>query len=110
MSRTFLIVSVGRSINTLEVNLDEFAVMPLAYLGWRSGYVAALPEWGALLAGFGLFRLFDIRQMRSVNYVNGRAWNVRAHEFAGGRRRLPSRDRLRAHTLLAGSKDPARAQ
>ncbi len=43
-----------------EVILDEFVVMPLVFLGWHASYVRALPEWVVLLAGFGLFRLFDI--------------------------------------------------
>lgn len=43
-----------------EVILDEFAVMPLVFLGWRAGAVAELPAWVALAAGFGLFRFFDI--------------------------------------------------
>ena len=32
-----------------EVILDEFAVIPLVFLGWRAGYVAGLPEWAAPL-------------------------------------------------------------
>jgi phosphatidylglycerophosphatase A len=67
-----------------EVNLDEFAVMPLAYLGWRAGYVAELPEWGALLAGFGLFRLFDILKpfgiARLQRWPGG--WGIVADDFA----------------------------
>ncbi len=43
-----------------EVILDEFVVMPLAFLGWHSGATAALPDWVVVLAGFALFRLFDI--------------------------------------------------
>jgi len=43
-----------------EVNLDEFVVMPLVFLGWHSGHTASWPIWAALLAGFLLFRFFDI--------------------------------------------------
>jgi phosphatidylglycerophosphatase A len=43
-----------------EVNLDEFVVMPLVFLGWHSGYTATWPVWVVLLAGFALFRFFDI--------------------------------------------------
>jgi phosphatidylglycerophosphatase A len=39
--------------------LDEFVVIPLCFLGWRS-LLEALPAWGVLLAGFLLFRFFDI--------------------------------------------------
>ncbi|HKB57829.1 MAG TPA: phosphatidylglycerophosphatase A [Lacunisphaera sp.] len=43
-----------------EVILDEFVVMPLVFLGWRAGGLAGLPDWAVLLAGFGLFRFYDI--------------------------------------------------
>jgi phosphatidylglycerophosphatase A len=43
-----------------EVNLDEFVVMPLVFLGWHAGYTATWPIWAVLLAGFALFRFFDI--------------------------------------------------
>jgi len=43
-----------------EVILDEFVVMPLVFLGWHAGYMGRLPEWAVLLAGFGLFRFYDI--------------------------------------------------
>jgi len=43
-----------------EVILDEFVVMPLVFLGWRAGAGAVWPEWLALVAGFGLFRFYDI--------------------------------------------------
>jgi phosphatidylglycerophosphatase A len=46
-----------------EVILDEFIAMPLCFLGWRELGAGLVPaEWQALifLAGFGLFRLFDI--------------------------------------------------
>ena len=42
-----------------EVVLDEVVVMPLCYLGW-STLTGPLPVWGVLLAGFVLFRIFDI--------------------------------------------------
>src|SRR3954471_1584236 len=50
---------MGRS-DPGEVILDEFAVMPLVFLGWRPGWFGGLPEWATLLIGFGLFRLYDI--------------------------------------------------
>jgi phosphatidylglycerophosphatase A len=44
-----------------EVILDEFAVMPLCFLGWPALLAAAHQQrWAIFLAGFGLFRLFDI--------------------------------------------------
>ena len=42
-----------------EVILDEFVVMPLCFLGWRT-LPAAMPVWAVLGAGFALFRFFDI--------------------------------------------------
>jgi phosphatidylglycerophosphatase A len=41
-----------------EVVLDEFLVIPLCFLGWER--LAGPPDWALLLAGFALFRLFDI--------------------------------------------------
>ena len=50
---------MGRS-DPGEVILDEFVVMPLVFLGWHSGSTATWPEWAVALAGFGLFRFYDI--------------------------------------------------
>ncbi|MBW8781556.1 MAG: phosphatidylglycerophosphatase A [Verrucomicrobia bacterium] len=45
-----------------EVVLDEFVAMPLCFLGWQHLTVGALPwpPWAVFLAGFALFRLYDI--------------------------------------------------
>jgi phosphatidylglycerophosphatase A len=42
-----------------EVILDEFTAMPLCFLGWPA-LLDVAPQWAVLLAGFALFRLFDI--------------------------------------------------
>jgi len=42
-----------------EVILDEFVAIPLCFLGWPV-LAAHLPNWVVFLAGFALFRLFDI--------------------------------------------------
>lgn len=67
-----------------EINLDEFVVMPLVFLGWRVGPGVVWPEWAVLLAGFGLFRLFDIAKplgiARLQRWPGG--WGVVADDFA----------------------------
>jgi len=40
-----------------EIILDEFAVMPLCFLGWRT---LGWSPWLILVTGFALFRLYDI--------------------------------------------------
>lgn len=66
-----------------EVILDEFVVMPLVFLGWHASYVRALPEWAVLLAGFALFRLFDILKpfgiARLQRWPGG--WGIVADDF-----------------------------
>jgi len=67
-----------------EVILDEFVVIPLVFLGWHAGYPGRLPEWGVVLAGFGLFRFFDILKplgiSRLQNWPGG--WGIVADDFA----------------------------
>ena len=47
-----------------EVILDEFVVMPLCFLGWR---LLVGPPWAVLLAGFALFRFYDILKPLGIN-------------------------------------------
>ncbi len=46
-----------------EIVLDEFVVIPLCFVGWP-GVASVLPSWSSpwavYLAGFALFRLYDI--------------------------------------------------
>ena len=42
-----------------EIVLDEVVAIPLCFLGWRT-LPSAAPSWAVFLAGFALFRLFDI--------------------------------------------------
>ncbi len=49
-----------------EVILDEVVAMPLCFLGWPT-LLAAMPPWAALLAGFALFRLFDIAKPLGIS-------------------------------------------
>jgi phosphatidylglycerophosphatase A len=46
-------------IDPPEVNIDEFAAMPLVFLGLRD-VLASSPAWAVYLLGFALFRLLDI--------------------------------------------------
>jgi phosphatidylglycerophosphatase A len=42
-----------------KVVLDEFVAMPLCFIGWTR-FAGVAPNWAVFLAGFALFRLFDI--------------------------------------------------
>ncbi|HEX2853118.1 MAG TPA: phosphatidylglycerophosphatase A [Opitutaceae bacterium] len=66
-----------------EVILDEFVAMPLCFLGWRE-LVGPLPVWGVLLAGFALFRFFDIVKplgIRGLQKLPG-GWGVAVDDAA----------------------------
>jgi phosphatidylglycerophosphatase A len=53
-----------------EVVLDEFVAMPLCFLGWPA-MAGVLPNWAApwlvFIAGFLLFRLFDITKPLGIS-------------------------------------------
>src|SRR5262245_52550147 len=42
-----------------EIILDEMVAIPLCFLGWRT-LLGVAPAWALWIAGFALFRLFDI--------------------------------------------------
>ncbi|MCS6243710.1 MAG: phosphatidylglycerophosphatase A [Opitutus sp.] len=42
-----------------KIVLDEFVAMPLCFLGWTR-LAEVVPNWAVFLAGFALFRLYDI--------------------------------------------------
>ena len=42
-----------------KIVLDEFVAMPLCFLGWTR-FAGVVPNWSIFLAGFALFRLYDI--------------------------------------------------
>jgi phosphatidylglycerophosphatase A len=66
-----------------EVILDEFVALPLCFLGW-SQLVVGFPAWVVFLAGFGLFRLFDIVKpfgIRRLQDLPG-GWGVVADDVA----------------------------
>ncbi|MBL9187336.1 MAG: phosphatidylglycerophosphatase A [Opitutaceae bacterium] len=66
-----------------EVILDEFVVMPLCFLGWRE-LPGALPVWVVWLAGFALFRLFDIAKPLGIARLQSLpgGWGVVADDVA----------------------------
>ena len=49
-----------------EVILDEFTAMPLCFIGWPA-LLDVAPRWAIFLAGFALFRLFDITKPCGIN-------------------------------------------
>ncbi len=60
------------------VVLDEFVVMPLCFIGWQALPAAWTGEarWALFLAGFGLFRVFDIAKPLGIS---------RLQDLPGGR-------------------------
>lgn len=65
------------------VILDEFAVMPLCFLGWPK-LAAIVPEWTVFALGFAVFRVLDIAKpfgIRGLQHLPG-GWGVVADDFA----------------------------
>ncbi|WP_404422750.1 phosphatidylglycerophosphatase A [Nibricoccus sp. IMCC34717] len=70
-----------------EVVLDEFLAMPLCYLGWPALTVVLPAGWGPwpiLVAGFALFRLFDITKPFGINRLQALpgGWGVMVDDLA----------------------------
>ncbi|MBI2497586.1 MAG: phosphatidylglycerophosphatase A [Opitutae bacterium] len=67
-----------------EIVLDEFVVMPLVFLGWHSGRSGVWPEWVGLLAGFALFRFYDILKPLGIRRLQSwpDGWGIVADDFA----------------------------
>jgi phosphatidylglycerophosphatase A len=67
-----------------KIVLDEFIVMPIVFLGWRTLPATVWPEPVVWLLGFALFRLFDIVKpfgiARLQRWPGG--WGVVADDFA----------------------------
>jgi phosphatidylglycerophosphatase A len=66
-----------------EVILDEFVAMPLCFLDWRALSVH-YPAWAIFLAGFALFRLFDITKPFGISKLQDLpgGWGVVADDVA----------------------------
>lgn len=69
-----------------KVVLDEVVVMPLCFLGWRALMEGprGLPVWGIMVAGFLLFRLFDIWKPLAIGRLQSLpgGWGVVADDAA----------------------------
>jgi phosphatidylglycerophosphatase A len=66
-----------------EINLDEFMAMPVCFLG-ASRLLAIAPAWAVLLAGFAVFRFFDIAKplgIRRLQALPG-GWGVVIDDLA----------------------------
>jgi phosphatidylglycerophosphatase A len=66
-----------------KIVLDEVVAIPLCFLGWRT-LLGAAPAWVLLLAGFLLFRLFDIVKPFGISGLQRlpAGWGVVADDFA----------------------------
>jgi phosphatidylglycerophosphatase A len=66
-----------------EVILDEFVAMPLCFLGWGQ-LTRVWAPWVVLLAGFALFRLFDIWKPGGIRRLQSlpAGWGVVADDLA----------------------------
>lgn len=60
-----------------EVILDEVVAIPLCFLGWRS-LAGSFPPWAVMVAGFGLFRFFDILKPLGISRLQSlpAGWGV----------------------------------
>jgi phosphatidylglycerophosphatase A len=66
-----------------EVILDEVVAVPLCFLGWP-GLLNPLPLWAVCLAGFALFRFFDINKPFVINRLQRLpgGWGIVADDVA----------------------------
>ncbi len=66
-----------------EVILDEFVAMPLCFLGWQR-IEPTVPAWVIFIAGFALFRLFDITKPFGIKKLQDlpAGWGVVVDDLA----------------------------
>jgi len=65
------------------VILDEFVAMPLCFIAWRA-LLPVAPKWAIFLAGFALFRLFDILKPLGIRKLQDlpNGWGVVIDDLA----------------------------
>lgn len=68
-----------------EVILDEFVAMPVCFLG-ASRLLEIAPAWAVLLAGFAVFRFFDIAKPLGIKRLQALpgGWGVVIDDLAAG--------------------------
>ncbi len=66
-----------------EIILDEFVAIPICFLGWHP-LLQIAPPWAIFLAGFGLFRLYDIWKPLWIGKLQhlSDGWGVVADDIA----------------------------
>ncbi len=66
------------------VILDEFAVMPLCFLGWPDLAARVPSQWIVFALGFALFRILDIAKPFGIHALQSLpgGWGVVADDFA----------------------------
>ncbi len=66
-----------------SVVLDEVIAIPLCFLGWRT-LLGAAPAWALMIAGFLLFRFFDILKPLGIKQLQSLpgGWGVVADDLA----------------------------
>ena len=66
-----------------KIVLDEFVAMPLCFLGW-SRFAGVVPNWAVFLAGFALFRLYDIAKPFGISKLQDlpSGWGVTVDDTA----------------------------
>jgi phosphatidylglycerophosphatase A len=66
-----------------KIVLDEFVAMPLCFLG-MSRFTGQVPPWAVFLAGFALFRLYDIAKPLGIKKLQDLpgGWGVTVDDTA----------------------------
>ncbi len=66
-----------------KIILDEVVALPLCFLDWP-GLLRVMPHWAVLLAGFALFRFFDILKPLGISRLQRLpgGWGVVADDAA----------------------------